>query len=77
MERRYIEAFEMLRGRPSEYRGQKKVKVLNRVDERRSVNETIAERISSMVGHLVRHSNWFITLIEGIFEGHSGIVVRP
>ena len=33
---------------------------------------TTAERITGVVGYLLYHSNWFITVTEGMIEGHSG-----
>ena len=41
-------------------------KVLRRLDERRILSKTIAKSRSSMIGHLIRHSNWFTTMIKGI-----------
>lgn len=46
--------------------------VLKRVDEKRILINTTAERRSSMVAYLVRHSNWFTTLIEEMMDGRSG-----
>lgn len=40
--------------------------------QRRTLFKTIQERRSSLIGYLLRHSNWFTTLIEEITEGRSG-----
>ena len=42
------------------------------LDERRILIETIAKWRMGMVGHLIRHSNWFTILIEGTIEGRRG-----
>ena len=45
---------------------------LKRVGERRTLFKTTEERRSNMVGYLLRSSNWFTILIEGMIEGLSG-----
>ena len=42
--------------------------ILKRVGEKRTSIVSIVESSNNMVGYLIRHSNWFTTLIEGSRE---------
>ena len=46
--------------------------IFKRMYERRVLIETIMKQRSSIVGHLLCHSNWFTTQIRGMIVGLSG-----
>ena len=46
--------------------------VLRRMGEKKMLIASIVETRSNIIGFLLRHSNWFSTLIEGMIKGRSG-----
>ena len=46
--------------------------VLKSGGEERTAIGSVVQRRSNMVGHVLRHSNWLNTLVEGMTEGRGG-----
>lgn len=46
--------------------------VLRMVNEKRTILNTIENRRGKMIGHLMRHDNYFRTILEGKIKGKRG-----